>query len=133
MNNKNIRIKKTLDLDTKTALEWLANYSSQISDNSLNNTLLVDPENYIIWYKYNWVDKETNNNNNNNIKKYLVLATNLLSNNINGFYIIDINKKAIFIEWKWKYDSKFRKALFKAFQLKDINTIKWVLRDIKNI
>jgi hypothetical protein len=48
MNNKNIRIKKTLDLDTKTALEWLANYSSQISDNSLNNTLLVDPENYII-------------------------------------------------------------------------------------
>ena len=110
---------ENIDLTNREALEWLVFYSSQSGINELQNTLLVDLSNNIIWFKYNWVDKI-----NNTDKWYfrpLVVTKNNNIKNFEWFYFIDINKIFFNIPYNIKYNSTLKKEITEIF-LKYIKT-----------
>lgn len=116
-----------LDLCYDEALEYLINYSSALWIANLNNTILYDIDWYIIWIKYNWVIKS-------GLFKEDCKITNVLNNMVWicadtenkkwWFWLIDINKKAIFIKKKIKYNSKNSDLYFKLI-------LSYITKDLK--
>ena len=108
-----------IDLPNENALEWLAFYSSEIWAYECNNTILIDMNWNIYWYKYNGVKltswKEC---------KVVIIKNNHIKTQ-EWFYIIDINKKGYFIEWNYKINRGSLNSFFETFT----NFILWKIND----
>lgn len=88
-------------------IEWCAHYSSQLSDNTCNNSIIIDTSGYVIAMKYNGVEK--------NILKtaewyqkeqFIAVAVFEWPTLLDWFYTIDIDNNINYINWKLKlYDN----------------------------
>ena len=106
-----------LNLSNEQAIEWLVLYSSETWKNIIQNTLLIDIDNNIIWFKYNWVDKLYADQKKVNIeyKRPLVVVKNNHPKLDEWFYIIDIHKKGYKIPFNIKYKNDFKNDFTKIF------------------